>query len=241
VAIVVLVTAWESFVRAADVPRGLLPAPSEIAWSLVVDAGTFLSNLVTTLMEVVLGFLAAMALGLAIGIGVVRSRWFEAAVFPLVVASQVVPVFAIAPLLVIWLGFGLQSKVFVVALGAFFPFTVNFVAGARAIDPGFVALMRSYSASGRRIMRDVTLPGSVPYLVPAAELAMTYAVIGAVVAEWIGSERGLGKMMVVANSVGRTHELFAAITVTTLMALSLFGLVRIVGRRLTRWDAAPSR
>jgi ABC-type nitrate/sulfonate/bicarbonate transport system permease component len=128
----------------------------------------------------------------------------------------------------------------VVALGSFFPFTVNFVAGARSVDPGFVALMRSFSATEPTILRAVRWPGSLPYLVPAAELAMTYAFIGAVVAEWIGSERGLGKMMVVANSVGRTHELFGAIAVTTAAALALFAVVRTAGRRLTAWDA-PER
>jgi NitT/TauT family transport system permease protein len=238
VAIVILLVAWETFVRIGEVPRGLLPAPTAVLGSLASDAGTYMGHLWVTLAEVLIGFAAGVALGLVVGLGIVYSRTFEAAVYPLVVASQVVPVFALAPLLVIWLGFGLEAKVVVIALGSFFPVTLNLVAGMRAGDPGMVALMRTFSASELRVLRSVRLPGALPYLVPAAELAMTYAVIGAIVAEWIGSDRGLGKLMVVSNSVGRTEELFGAIALTTAVALVLFGVVRLVGRRLTPWDIA---
>jgi NitT/TauT family transport system permease protein len=240
IAIVALLLAWEAFVRVGDIPRGLLPAPSAVAASLATDPDLYLANLGATLGEVLVGFAAALALGLGLGLAIFYWRPFEAAVYPLVVASQVVPVFALAPLLVIWLGFGLETKVVVVALGSFFPVTVNLVAGLRATDPGMVALLRSFAAHEPRVLRDVRMPSSLPFLVPAAEVAMTYAVIGAIVAEWIGSDRGLGKMMVVANSVGRTDELFGAIAVTTAIALVLFGLVRAAGRWLTRWDTAVS-
>jgi ABC-type nitrate/sulfonate/bicarbonate transport system permease component len=236
IAILVLAIAWETFVRVGDVPRGLLPAPSAVLGSLASDTGTYLGHLWVTLAEVLLGFAAGVALGIALGLGIIYSRTFEAAVYPLVIASQVVPIFALAPLLVIWLGFGLEAKVVVIALGCFFPVTVNFVAGMRAGDPGMVALMRTFAAHELRILRSVRLPGTLPYLIPAAELSMTYAVIGAIVAEWIGSDRGMGKLMVVSNSVGRTEELFGAIALTTAVALLLFALVRVVGRRLTPWD-----
>jgi putative hydroxymethylpyrimidine transport system permease protein len=155
-----------------------------------------------------------------------------------VLASQAVPIFAFAPLLIIWLGFGIEPKVVIVALGVFFPVTVNMTVGLREVDPGIIALMRTFPAGEGQTLRYVRLPNSLPYLVPAAQVGMTYAVIGAVISEWIGAESGIGRVMIAANSVARTDQLFAAMAIVTVVALVLVGLVGSVGRRLTRWQRA---
>jgi putative hydroxymethylpyrimidine transport system permease protein len=234
--VAVLIVLWEILVRANDIPLGIVPAPSMVAASLVDDRALFAANIATTLIEIGLGFVVGLALGIGLAIGIHYSKLLAHTVEPLVLASQAVPIFAFAPLLIIWLGFGIEPKVVVVALGVFFPVTVNMTVGLRDVDPGIVALMRTFPASERQVLRHVRLPNSLPYLVPAAQLGMTYAVIGAVISEWIGAQSGIGRVMISANSVARTDQLFAAMAIVTVVALVLVGLVGVVGRRLTRWQ-----
>lgn len=235
-AAVALIAAWEVFVRANHIPVGIVPAPSQVAASLVEDRALFAANIATTVTEIGLGFAAGLGVGIVLAIGIHYSRLLARTIEPLVLASQAVPIFAFAPLLIIWLGFGIEPKVVIVAVGVFFPITVNMTAGLRDVDPGIVALMRTFPAGERQTLRYVRLPNSLPYLVPAAQLGMTYAVIGAVISEWIGAESGIGRVMIAANSVARTDQLFAAMAIVTVVALVLVGLVGSVGRRFTRWQ-----
>jgi ABC-type nitrate/sulfonate/bicarbonate transport system permease component len=209
-----------------------------VAGSLVEDRALFAANIATTVIEIGLGFAVGLALGIGLAIGMHYSKLLARTVEPLVLASQAVPIFAFAPLLIIWLGFGIEPKVVVVALGVFFPVTVNMTDGLREVDPGIVALMRTFPAGEGQVLRYVRLPNSLPFLVPAAQVGMTYAVIGAVISEWIGAESGIGRVMITANSVARTDQLFAAMVIVTVVALVFVGLVGMVGRRLTRWQRA---
>jgi ABC-type nitrate/sulfonate/bicarbonate transport system permease component len=236
VLLTVLLVTWEALVRINELPRGLVPAPSVVLEALVGDLDVYLDNLGVTLLEIVLGFGLGVLVGLAAAIGITYSGAFARAVYPLILATQAVPIFAFAPLFIIWLGFGIEPKVVMVALGAFFPIVVNGVVGLTTVDPGAVALMRAYSASGWQLFRWLRLPNAAPFLVPAAEISMTYAVIGAVVAEWIGAESGIGRLMVAANATARTDQLFAAMLLITLVALALVAVVRLAGRWLTRWE-----
>lgn len=235
-AAVALIAAWEAFVRLNHIPVGIVPAPSRVAGSLVEDRALFVANIATTVTEIGLGFAIGLLVGIALAVGIHYSKLLARTIEPLVLASQAVPIFAFAPLLIIWLGFGIEPKVVIVALGAFFPVTVNMTVGLRDVDPGVVALMRTFTAGERQTLRYVRLPNSLPYLVPAAQVGMTYAVIGAVISEWIGAESGIGRVMIAANSVARTDQLFAAMAIVTVVALVLVGLVGSVGRRLTRWQ-----
>lgn len=235
-AVVALIVAWEAIVRVNRIPVGIVPSPSQVAGSLVEDRALFAANIATTVTEIGLGFAIGLGVGIALAIGIHYSRVLARTVEPLVLASQAVPIFAFAPLLIIWLGFGIEPKVVVVALGVFFPVTVNMTVGLREVDPGIIALMRTFPAGEGQTLRYVRLPNSLPYLVPAAQVGMTYAVIGAVISEWIGAESGIGRVMISANSVARTDQLFAAMAIVTVVALVLVGLVGSVGRRLTRWQ-----
>jgi putative hydroxymethylpyrimidine transport system permease protein len=235
-----LIAAWELVVRANDIPLGIVPAPSMVVGSLIDDRALFAANIATTVIEIALGFSIGLALGIGLAIVIHYSTLLARTVEPLVLASQAVPIFAFAPLLIIWLGFGIEPKVVVVALGVFFPITVNMTVGLREVDAGIVALLRTFPAGERQVLRYVRLPNSLPYLVPAAQVGMTYAVIGAVISEWIGAESGIGRVMIAANSVARTDQLFAAMAIVTVVALGLVGSVGMVGRRLTRWQRAGS-
>lgn len=229
------VVAWEVLVRVNSVPRGLLPPPSAVLESIVNDRGLLLDNLLVTLVEILLGFLLGLATGIVVAIGIVYSRIFERTTYPFIIVSQTIPIFALAPLLIIWLGFGIEPKVVIVALGVFFPVAIDMVAGLREADRGMLALMRTYRASEWQTFRTVRLPGSIPFLIPGAQVGMTYAVIGAVIAEWIGAEKGIGKVMIQANAVLRTDLLFAAMVLITAVALALFLLVRLAGRVIAPW------
>jgi NitT/TauT family transport system permease protein len=231
-----LLVLWELIVRVNDIPRGLVPAPSLVVESLVGDPRVYLDNLGITLLEIVLGFGFGVVVGLASAIGISYSGGFARAVYPLILATQAVPIFAFAPLFIIWLGFGIEPKVLMVALGAFFPIVVNGVVGLSTVDAGAVALLRAYSASRLQVFRWLRLPNAVPFLLPAAEISMTYAVVGAVVSEWIGAESGIGRLMVAANATARTDQLFAAMLLITLVALALVGVVRLAGRWLAPWE-----
>jgi NitT/TauT family transport system permease protein len=236
----VLLVAWEVGARAARNPAALLPPPSQVATVLVVNADLFATNMVATFAVAIIGFLTGLAFGIVAAIAIVYSPTIERAVYPLLVFSQMVPPFAIAPLLVIWLGFGLEPRVVLVALIVFFPITVNMVAGLRGVDSGVIDLMRSYRATKWQIFRAVRLPNSLPLLRAGCQTGITYSVIGAVIAEWAGSQTGLGKLMIVQHSLGRTDRVLAIIVILGAAGVVLILGVRWVGRLLMPWERAAS-
>jgi NitT/TauT family transport system permease protein len=235
-----LVVVWEVGTTVLAIKPVILPAPTLVVRTLIEDRELFFSNLGVTLLEVLLGFAAGFAVGFIAAVAVVYSRTLERAIYPLIVATQMVPVFAIAPLLIVWLGFGIEPKVVIVALGVLFPIAVNLVAGLRSADEGVLNLMRALNAPPLRIFLSVRLPSSVPFLKSASQVAVTYATIGAVIAEFIGSEAGIGKVMIQANATGRTDRVFGGILLVSALALGLFALVRIIGWWLTPWERVRS-
>jgi NitT/TauT family transport system permease protein len=239
--IVALLVIWQFYVKAADVNAVLLPAPTDIARALYEDRSLLLSNLRITLIEIVLGFVVGALVGMAAGILIAYSRLAERTLYPIVIASQVIPVFAIAPLLIIWFGFGITPKILIAALIVFFPICVNQVEGLRSADPGAVDLLRSYGASEWRVFRVIRLPASIPYLLAGMQIGVTFSVIGAVIGEWVGAEEGLGALMISANSQSETDLVFAAIVTVAVVGVVLFGLVRIVGDLLWPWQAAARK
>jgi NitT/TauT family transport system permease protein len=232
-----LVVAWEVGVVASDLPRTVLAPPSAVVARIINQPGLFLDNAGITLLEVGAGFAIGAGLGIGAAVVIVHSRAVEAAVYPLVLTSQVIPTFALAPLLVLWLGFGLEPKIAISVVLVFFPVTVNLVKGFRSVDPGIVALMRSFRASRVQILRSVLFPAALPYLFAALELAVTYSVLGAVFAEWFGALKGLGKLTLVGQTRRQTDLMLAAVVLITILALALFFVVRAIGRRTTPWLA----
>ena len=228
---------WELVVRAAGVPDYLFPTPSSVASSFGGDAGLLFRAALVTLREIVLGYLLAVVVGLAIAVVLHFSPVLRRALLPLLVLSQTVPTVLLAPILAILLGYGIESKLVVVAVVCFFPIAVNAVDGLRSADPELVRMMRTLHGGRLVIFRRVEFPGALPAIFSGARVAATYAAVGAVFAEWAGSSAGLGFVILQAQPALETARIFAAILVLSALALVLYGLVALAERLCTPWQA----
>ena len=231
-----LAARWDWISGALSIEDFLVPAPSDIAESLWRDRSLLADDAWVTVREVVLGFLIALAAGLAFAIVLHLSETLRRAFYPLLVASQTIPPVAIAPILVVWFGFGIAPKLFLVALICFFPITVNTLDGLRSVDPQLVTMMRTLGAARIQILGRVELPSALPFLFSGARIAIAVAVIAAVFAEWAGADSGLGHQILIASSQLLTARMFAAIVVLSAIAIFLFALVTIVERLVVTWD-----
>jgi ABC-type nitrate/sulfonate/bicarbonate transport system permease component len=231
-----LAARWDWISGALSIEDFLVPAPSDIAESLWRDRSLLADDAWVTVREVVLGFLIALAAGLAFAIVLHLSETLRRAFYPLLVASQTIPPVAIAPILVVWFGFGIAPKLFLVALICFFPITVNTLDGLRSVDPQLITMMRTLGAARIQILGRVELPSALPFLFSGARIAIAVAVIAAVFAEWAGADSGLGHQILIASSQLLTARMFAAIVVLSAIAIFLFALVTIVERLVVTWD-----
>jgi putative hydroxymethylpyrimidine transport system permease protein len=232
IVLVGLVAAWQAFVRLRGIPDYLLPTPGEIARTLVDERSQLASAGLVTLREMLVGYAAAVGLGLGAAIGLHLSPTVRRAFYPLLVASQSVPVVAIAPVLVIYLGFGLSSKVVIVALVCFFPVTVNALDGFASVDPEYRRMMRTLHAGRWAIFRRVEFPGALPGVFSGMRVAASYAAVAALFAEYAGGSNGLAQPM---RDQLDTPLVGAAVVVLAAMALALFGLVTLAERAIAPW------
>lgn len=233
--ITTILLAWQIAATILQVPKWLLPSPIDIAGALITSSELILGHAWVTLQEVVIGFIISLVTGVALAIAIAYSRTLERAIYPFVIASQTVPVVAIAPILLIWFGYGLLPKVIVVALICFFPICVNMVDGLRSVDPELVSLMRTLGSTRWQIFTKAQFPASLPFLFSGTKVAIAVSVIGAVIGEWVGASAGLGYFMVRSASQFQTARVFAAIVVLSAMGISLFALASIAERYLLPW------
>jgi putative hydroxymethylpyrimidine transport system permease protein len=230
-----LAARWDLVAHALSLEPYLVPAPSEVASALWEDRSLIAENAWVTLKEVVLGFACALAAGSAFAVALHLSPVLRRAFYPLLVASQAVPVIAIAPILVVWFGFGIGPKLAIIALVCFFPITVNALDGLRRVDGDAVKMLRTLGASRWQIFRHLEAPTALPFLFSGAKVAIAVAVIGAVFAEWTGASEGLGYMINQDSGVLATDRMFASIAVLSAMAIGLFGLLSVLERRVIAW------
>jgi len=235
-----LLVAWELAVRLLDTPAYILPPPSRILRVLIFDFRVLLPHAMTTLAEIALGILLGGLGGFALGCAIYYSRTLEQALRPLIIGSQMLPVFAVAPLLIVWLGYGLWPKVVVAALIGFFPVTISTRDGLGSASGDMVDLFRSLGATRWKIFRKLRLPAAAPSLLSGSKVALTLSVVGATIGEWIGARQGLGYLMLQANARLQVDTVFAAILLLTLIGLSLFAGFRIIEKRLLRWRDSGS-
>ena len=233
--IVAIIVAWEVCVWLFEVQKWLLPAPSDIAVTLYADAPLLWRHTLATLLEIVVGFGLSLACGVALAAAIGLSRTLERAIYPFVIASQTIPIIVIAPMLLIWIGYGFAPKVIVVALISFFPIVVNMVDGLKSVDRDMVNLMRTLGASRWQIFFKVQVPTSLPYLFSGVRVAVAVSVIGAVIGEWVGSSEGLGYLMLRSKPQFLTERVFAAIVILSALGVGLFGSVGIVERLAIPW------
>ena len=236
-----LAAQWNVLADLLSIEDFLVPAPSDIARSLWEDRSLLADDAWVTLKEVVLGFGAALAVGVALAILIHLSDTARRAVYPLLVASQTVPIIVIAPILVVWFGYGILPKVLIIALICFFPITVNAYDGLRSVDPDLLKMMRTLGAGRMQTLRRAELPFALPFIFSGAKIAVAVAVIGAVFAEWAGADSGLGHLILVSSGELSTALTFAAIAVLSAIAIILFALLSFVERRVVTWKEKPAR
>jgi NitT/TauT family transport system permease protein/putative hydroxymethylpyrimidine transport system permease protein len=236
-----LVAAWQvaattgAIADALRLEDFLVPAPSEIAASLWENRSLLADNAWVTLREVLLGFACALAAGLSFAAALHLSETLRRAAYPLLVASQTIPIIVVAPILVVWFGYGIGPKLAIVALICFFPIAVNTLDGLRSVDPDAIKMMRTLDASRLQIFTRVEAPTALPYAFSGAKIAVAVAVIGAVFGEWAGSDSGLGHLMLQDNAQLETARLFAAVVVLSTIAIALFGLLALAERHIVTW------
>lgn len=237
-AVALLLTLWEVGVALADIPRYILPAPSEIYVSLAGDlaSAAMWSNLLVTAQETWLGFACGVLLGFALGFLIAEFPLLDDALYPIVVAFQAMPKVAVAPLLLIWFGFGIGSKVAIAALLAFFPLLVNTVLGLRASDPQQEELMRALSARRWQTFRMMRFYNALPSIFAGLELAMVLSIIGAIVGEFVGARAGLGYMIQQRNADMDIAGIFSVLFILGVFGAAMTYAVRIVGWKVVFWQ-----
>lgn len=229
------ILAWQIIATARNVPDYLLPKPSLI-WQTTIDEHDLLiANTWPTLKIAVFGFLISLGLGMVLAIAINYSPQLERAVYPIIIASQTIPLIALAPILVVLLGFTILPKLIVVALICFFPIAVNTVDGFKSVDPDQINLLRTLGAGRWRLFRDVQFPTALPYLFSGTKVAATFSVIGAIFGEWVGSSEGLGYVMIQKESQLDTAALFSAMLILSIMGITIFAVVTVAERLLMPW------
>jgi putative hydroxymethylpyrimidine transport system permease protein len=227
---------WWALTRFTALPAFMLPAPADVAGALWQQRDLLFWNTLTTLTEILLGLLFGTLFGGFAAIAIVASPLLQRWLMPVLVLSQAIPVFALAPLLVLWLGFGIASKVVMAVLVIFFPVTANFADGLRRTDPGWLDLARTMNASPWAMLRHVRLPAALPAFASGLRVATAVAPIGAIIGEWVGASSGLGFVMINANARIQTNLMFAALFILAVVAIVLYVLVDRGLRMLLRWS-----
>jgi len=236
VTLAVLLAAWQALVWATDVPRYILPGPLLVAGALQRHAPLLLQHGLTTLGEILSGLVLGVALGTGSALVLASVRTARRWLMPLLVVSQAIPVFALAPLLVLWLGYGMASKVAMATLVIYFPVTTALFDGLRRTEPGWLDLARTMGASRASALWHLRLPAALPALASGVRVATAVAPIGAVIGEWVGSSAGLGYLMLHANARMQVDLLFAALFVLGAFAVTLYAAVDTLLRRALPWQ-----
>jgi putative hydroxymethylpyrimidine transport system permease protein len=233
-----ILAAWEAACSGFNVPGFILPPPSQILTVAVFRTGILLPHAGTTAVEVLAGILVSLMVALPLAILMFAHPSVENALSPFLVASQAVPVFAIAPLLVVWLGYGIGSKVFMAAVIIFFPITVNLLEGFKSCDHEFRVLFQLMGSGFWKTLRLLYWPWALPHFFAGLKVGVSVATIGAVIGEWIGAQQGLGYLMIQANARLNIDLVFAAILWLSVMGLSLWTFVGFLERKMIPWKAA---
>ncbi len=238
-----ILVVWEAAVRVFALPAYLLPPPSAVFAGLVrgFASGIYIEHIGVTVGETLLGFVLGCALGFLLGAFVALSRRFEYFLYPIIVMFQAMPKVALAPLIIVWFGLGPGSKVVNAALVCFFPLMINTIVGLRAADEDRISLMRSLAASPFQVFWMLRLPGALPTIFAGLEIAMIFALIGVIVAEFVGSENGLGMLIQSMNFSMDVAGQFSVLLILSAIGLVLNACVAAVRRRVVYWDVSAAR
>ena len=233
--VLTLLAVWEAACRWLEIPDFILPPPSRIIEVAVFQAAVILPNAAITAIEVLIGIIISLLVAVPLSIVMFAHPSLEKALAPFLVASQAVPVFAIAPLLVVWLGYGIASKILMAAVIIFFPITVNLLEGFKNCDQEFRVLFQLMGAGFLKTLQLLYWPWALPHFFAGLKIGVSVATIGAVIGEWVGAQQGLGYLMIQANARLNVDMVFAAILWLSVMGLSLWIFVGFLERRVIRW------
>ncbi|MGH2621488.1 MAG: ABC transporter permease [Anaerolineales bacterium] len=237
--IALVLMAWS--LLAGSLSSFILPSPIEVARAGWETRSLLISAVSTTLLETAIGLTVAIVLGVALAAAMDLFVLVRRALYPILVASQTVQILAIAPLLIIWFGFGLLPKIIIVVLICFFPLAVNTADGLASTDPDLIALLRSMGARRGQIWRIVRLPAALPSLFSGLRVAVTYSVVGATIAEWVGGSNGLGLYMLRSKNALATDQVFVGVVITSVLSIALFLLVVLIERQALPWYYSAQR
>lgn len=224
---------WEAAVRLLSVPLYVLPAPSRIALALLAEKSVLLRHAAVTMLEAVCGILISLVLSLAFGILMDCFPRLRRSLYPVLVITQTIPMLVLAPLFIIYFGFGMTPKILTVILMCFFPIVVSFSDGLSQVNPDAIHLIRSYGAKTPDLYRLVKIPASLPALFSGLKVAATYSVSGAVVGEWIGAQSGLGYYLLRVKNSYMLDRVFACVILIILLSLAMNGIAHLLERRFT--------
>lgn len=233
--------AWQVVAVRSGLGAFILPSPPQVVAAALETRDLLGPAIATTMLETALGLVIALVLGVAIAASMDLSAFVRRALYPILVASQTVQILAIAPLLIIWFGFGLLPKVLIVVLVCFFPLAVSTADGLASADPDLVALLRSMGARRGQIWRLVRLPSALPSFFSGLRVAVTYSVVGATIGEWVGGSAGLGLYMLRSKNALATDQVFVAIVITSALSIGLFALVYALERAVLPWYHTAQR
>lgn len=234
----VILTIWETVTQAGWVSPLILPAPSIIISTMVEQMSLLLQMAGVTALEFLLGFALSVAVGIPLGALIVYSRPIELAIYPLIVAFQTMPKAAVAPIFIVWLGTGISSKVLIAFAIAFFPVLVDTVVGLRSALPETIHLVRSMGGSSFQVFWYVRFPNALPAIFAGLKVASTLAVVGAIVGEFVSSDRGLGYLVLVANGQLETPLVFACVVMLTILGVVFYFLIELIEKFVVRWHVA---
>jgi len=238
--LLLLVGLWEALVSLLDVEPYLLPAPSAVASAFGDSRAELPAHIRTTLSEAVLGLVAGAVVGVALASAIAMASLLRRVLYPVLVLSQNVPLIVLAPLLVVWFGFGMTPKVLVVALVGFFPVVVSTADGLLGADEEMVQLVRSMGGSRLRVLWLVRIPSALPGFFAGLKIGAAYAVGGAVIGEWVGASSGLGLFITRSQAAFRVDQVFVAVIVVTALSLALFASVHVLERIAMPWRSASN-
>jgi NitT/TauT family transport system permease protein len=231
----VIILAWQLYTHVFAISRIVLPSPLDIFWASVADWRELLRESWPTFLESVLGFALAVVIGIPFAVCVAGSRVLNLTLYPILIATQSIPKVAVAPIILVWFGLGMESKLVIAFLVAFFPIVVDTAAGIRATPPGLLELARSLRASPLQVFLKIQFPAALPFIFAGAKVAVTLAVIGAVIGEFVGSVSGLGNLLLTANSQLESPLAWAALVWLSALGILLFVAVVIAERIVMPW------
>lgn len=227
---------WELLVRQLNIPFYVLPPPTEILWIFVAEFSLLVGHTGITLAEALIGFVLGTLIGIIGALLMVLISSLRRVVLPTLLALQSVPTVALAPLIIVWMGFGLSSKVALAALSCFFPVFINTIGGLDRVDRAFLELAELCRANRWRMFTQIRLPNALPQIFDGMRIGVPMVIVGAIVAEFMGARGGLGFLINIAASDLRMDLVFAAIIVITMLGLSLFGILNLIGKKVMRWS-----